>query len=35
MNKYGMIDSINDTVLAVIIIKIGSVNQKLFCHDLL
>jgi len=35
MNKYGMIDSINDIVLAFIIIKIGSVTQKLLYHDLL
>ncbi len=35
MNKYGMIDSINDRVLVVIIIEIGSVNQKLLSHDLL
>jgi len=34
MNKYGKIDSIKDIVLAILIIKIGSVNQKLLTHDL-
>jgi hypothetical protein len=34
MNKYGKIDSIKDIALVLIIIKIGSVNQKLLTHDL-
>ena len=34
MNKYGKMDSIKDIVLALIIIKTGSVNQKLLTHDL-
>jgi hypothetical protein len=34
MNKYGKIDSHIDAKLALIIIKIGLVNQKVLHHDL-
>jgi hypothetical protein len=34
MNKYGKIDSHIDATLALIIKKIGLVNQKLLHHDL-
>jgi hypothetical protein len=34
MNKYGKIDSIKDIVLALKIIKTGSVNQRVLTHDL-
>ena len=34
MNKYVKTDSIKDIVLVLVIIKTGSVNQKLLTHDL-